>query len=59
MVKILDKVLSRSEAINNFTSFKDMLFKNLMNFSKFTGKIHDNITKLFEKIGRQTVLNSC
>lgn len=58
MVKVLDKFLSRSEAINNFTSFKDMLFKNLMNFSKFTGKIHDNITKLFEKIGRQTVLNS-
>lgn len=58
MVKALDKVLSRSEAINNFTSFKDMLLKSLMNFSKFTAKIHDNITKLFEKIGRQTVLNS-
>lgn len=57
MVKALDGILSRSEAINNFTSFKDMLFKNLMNFSKYTGKIHDNITRLFEKIGRQTVLN--
>lgn len=57
MVKALDGILSRSEAINNFTSFKDMLFKNLMNFSKYTCKIHDNITRLFEKIGRQTVLN--
>ncbi len=57
MVKVLDSMLQRSEAINNFTSFKDMLFKNLMNVTKITGKVHDNITRLFEKIGRQTVLN--
>ena len=58
MVKILDTAVKRSEAINNFTSFKDVLFKKLMGLNKFTGKVHDSVTRMFEKIGRQTVKNS-
>lgn len=58
MIKVLDTAAKRSEAINNFTSFKDVLFKKLMGLNKFTGKIHDSVTRMFEKIGRQTVINS-
>lgn len=58
MIKALDTAAKRSEAINNFTSFKDVLFKKIMGVNKFTGKIHDSVTRMFEKIGRQTVVNS-
>ncbi len=58
MIKVFDTAAKRSEAINNFTSFKDILFKKLMGLNKFTGKVHDSVTRLFEKIGRQTVINS-
>lgn len=61
MIKKLDVVLQKFEAVNNFTTIKDMLFKKLM-FNKltggFTGKIHDGITRMFERIGRQSVVNS-
>ncbi len=58
MIKALDTAAKRSEAVNNFTSFKDVLFKKLMGVNKFTRNIHDSVTRLFEKIGRQTVVNS-
>ncbi len=58
VIKSLDLLLKRSEAINNFTSFKDLTFKKIMNFTGFGGKIHDRITNLFEKIGRRSVLVS-
>ncbi len=61
MVKGLDYFLKKFEAINNFATIKDLAFKELM-FNKLTGKytgpVHDSITRMFEKIGRQSVVNS-
>ena len=47
----------KSKSVNNFTSFKDLLFKKLMSKTKFTAKIHDGITNFFEKLSRKTVNN--
>lgn len=58
MLRYLDKVVQRSAAVNNFTSIKDMLFRKIMFVTPYTGKIHDGITRIFEKIGRQAVVNS-
>ncbi len=61
LVKYVDILAKKFEVINNFTTLKDFAFKELMNnkiTGKFTGKIHSKITKLFEKIGRQAVVNS-
>lgn len=58
MLRHLDKVVQRSAAVNNFTSIKDMLFRKIMFVTPYTGKIHDGITRIFEKIGRQAVVNS-
>lgn len=61
LIKKLDMILHKFDAINNFTSFKDLLFKNIMNnklTGKFTGALHSKITKIFEKIGRQSVVNT-
>lgn len=61
MVKGTDNIMNKFEAINNFTSLKDLLFKKLM-FNpltgKYTGKVHDAITRMFEKLGRQSVVNT-
>lgn len=61
MVKGLDYFLNKFEAVNNFATIKDLAFKELM-FNRFTGKftgpIHDSITRMFEKIGRQSVVNA-
>ena len=35
-----------------------MLFRKIMFVTPYTGKIHDGITRMFEKIGRQAVVNS-
>ena len=60
LVKGLDYFLKNFEAVNNFATIKDLAFKELM-FNKITGKytgpIHDAITRMFEKIGRQSVVN--
>ena len=61
IVKTLDNMLKKFEAVNNFTTIKDLLFKKIMfnNFTgKYTGKVHDSITLMFERIGRQSVVNS-
>lgn len=55
LLKGTENALEHAEALNNFTSFKDVLFKKIMGVTKFTGKIHDKITRLFEKIGRHSV----
>ena len=58
LIKFLDTSLKKFEAVNNFTTFKDLLFKKIM-FTTSTGeKIHDGITKGFEKIGRRAVTSS-
>lgn len=50
---------AKAESINNFTSMKDVLFQRLMWGKKgnrtFTRKIHEGITRFFDKISRNTV----
>lgn len=61
IVKGIDNILKKAEAVNNFTTFRDLLFKKFMFNSitgKYTGKIHDAITRMFEKLGRQSVVNT-
>lgn len=68
LIRNLDSALQKFEAVNNFTTFKDILFKKIMysNFglkkitskSNFGAKIHSSVTRVFEKIGRQSVVNS-
>ena len=57
-VRRLDNIIKKSSAINNFTTVKDTIFKKMMYVTGFTKNIHKGITRLFEKIGRQAVLNS-
>lgn len=57
-INVIDNLMEKSEAVNNFTTFKDLLFKKIMHVTDFTGKIHDGITKQFIKIGRRAVESS-
>ncbi len=55
---ILEKMKAfaeKSQSINNVTSIKDLMFKNIMGVTKPTRKIHNGITVLFEKFARNTV----
>lgn len=67
IIKGIDASQQRFEAVNNFTTFKDLLFKKIM-YSDFglkklhlTGStnygknIHLKITELFERIGKKAV----
>lgn len=56
--KCVDAGMKRVEAINNFTSFKDVVFKKMMYLTKPLENVHNGITKMFERIGRQSVLDS-
>ncbi len=57
-----DYLLNKAQAINNFTTIKDFTFKKLMyggNWNwKYTRKIHNGITDIFEKLGLKTVAKS-
>ena len=55
MLSTLENASAKAEAVNNFVSLKDVLFKKFMGKTKFTDKIHDGITRFFGKIGRRTV----
>lgn len=55
IIKSLDSLSKKAEAINNFTTFKDLMFKKIMGVSKYLEKAHNKITRLFEKIGRKAV----
>jgi len=57
-IGVIDNLTKKSEAVNNFTTFKDLLFKKLMHITEPTGKIHDQITNKFEQIGRKSVEHS-
>lgn len=57
-IGVINKLMVKSEAVNNFTTFKDLLFKKMMHVTEPTGKLHDGITKQFIKIGRNAVENS-
>ena len=58
LIKSLDSVAKKTEAVNNFTTLKDMAFKKLMGVNKYLRRGHDKITRLFEKIGRHSVNDS-
>lgn len=53
---------SKLESINNFTTLKDVGFQRLMFGKKgqrtFTRRIHERITRMFDKISRRTVNSS-
>ena len=57
-----DYLLNKAQAINNFTTIKDFTFKKLMYGGnrnwKYTRKIHNGITNMFEKLGLKTVAKS-
>lgn len=57
-----DYLLNKAQAINNFTTIKDFTFKKLMYGGnrnwKYTRKIHNGITDMFEKLGLKTVAKS-
>ena len=55
MLKWTRKKFEQARSVNNFTSFKDLLFKKLMYKTKPTAKIHDGITNCFEKLSKATV----
>lgn len=57
-LKKLTKWAEKSRSLNNYNNYKDLLFKKLMSKSKFTMKIHDNITNFFEKLTLKTVNRS-
>ncbi len=56
-IKLVDGMSKKSEAVNNFTTFKDLLFEKIMRLTKFTGNIHRKIGKTFERIGRRSVIS--
>ena len=54
----INSFIRKSESINNITSLKDILFMKLMYKTEPTKKIHQSITKYFERISRKTVFDS-
>ena len=54
-LKTINSFYEKSTSINNLTSLKDVLFQKLMFGNKFTKNIHLNITKIFNRISRNTV----
>lgn len=57
-----ESFLGKTESINNFTTFKDVICQRLMwgkdGQRTFTRRIHEGITKVFNKISRGTVNSS-
>lgn len=62
MLGKVDSLVNKSQVINNFTTIKDFAFKKFMyggkNNWKYTRKIHNKITDMFERLGLKTVSNS-
>lgn len=56
--KFFDGTTNIIQILNNGNSVKDELFQKLCNKTSFTRKIHQSITKGFDKISRQTVFVS-
>lgn len=57
-IRRINSFMHKLESVNNITSLKDILFMKLMFETKPTKKIHEAITKYFEKVSEQTVLKS-
>lgn len=58
----IDTFLAKTESINNFTTLKDVAFQRLMwgkdGSRTLTRKIHEGVTKFFDRISRKTVNSS-
>ncbi len=55
----LNSLAQKVEAGNNFTTMKDYAFKRFLNaLGEPAAKIHQGITRVFEKLGRSTVKKS-
>lgn len=54
----VNSFIEKLESINNFTSLKDVVCKKVMGQRKWTEKLHNKISKVFEKTSRETVLTS-
>ncbi len=48
----------KSRGVNNLGTVKDLLFTKLMSKSKYTRKIHEKITTVFERLARRSVVRS-
>ena len=57
-LKGLNTFIKKTEAINNITSVKDILFMKLMYKTKPTKKLHKFISDVFENMSRKTVVKS-
>lgn len=55
LLKGTRSAVNRTRSVNNFTSFKDLLFKKIMSKTKITSKIHEGTTRLFEGMSKRTV----
>lgn len=51
----LTKFGEKANSINNVSSYKDLIFKRIMLKTKLTRRIHEKITRVFEKLARTTV----
>jgi len=58
VIRRINSFIHKSESINNINSLKDVLFMKLMYETKPTQKLHEAITKYFEKVSEKTVLKS-
>ena len=56
--KFFNTVTNTIQILNNGNSIKDELFQKLCNKTSFTRKIHQSITKGFDKISKQTVFGT-
>ena len=57
-IRKLNSFIDKTQSINNATSLKDILFKKLMDKTKFTSKIHKSVSDYFEKLSYKTILKS-
>ena len=51
----VNSFLEKTQSINNLTSLKDALFKNFMEKTSPTKKVHAGISNFFEKISARTI----
>lgn len=54
-IRKVNSFIEKAQSINNFSSLKDILFKNIMSKNKTTARIHKKISDFFERISRKTV----
>ena len=57
-IRKVDSTIAKTQSINNFSSLKDVLFKNLMDRNKYTARIHKGISDYYEKLARNTVFKA-